>query len=433
MTDYLPELTPDLLVVGAGPAGLAAAVTAAQGGAQVLLLDSAPAPGGQIWRGAQASQSGAAGKWLRALQSHPQIEVLAGYSVSWVEHGPAGRSLLAQGSGGIRRIRPARIVLATGASEIFVPFPGWTRPGVVGAGGLQAMLKSGFGVKGKRVVVAGSGPLLLAVAATLRQKGAIVLAVAEQTSWRQLLRFGLNTAGKSSQAIGLLRDLVGVPYWANTFPLRADGPDQSHLGQPGTQPSTQLGSVTLQRQGREVTLDCDLLAVGFGLKPDLRVAQLLGCKVAGGLVQVDHWNQTSLPGIYAAGEITGMGGVDKAVAEGTWVGHVATGQAQHLRGTAPSIAFAPFVQALARDFALRPELRELPQADTIVCRCEDVCHGDLQAYDHWTQAKLQTRCGMGACQGRVCGPATEVLYGWTAGGIRPPLLPTPIAALLDDP
>ena len=413
----MTDLTPQVLVLGAGPAGLAAALAAAQGGADVLLLDSNPAPGGQIWRGVTAAQATEAGRLVGQVQAHARIEVRPGCSLAFAERLPGRWRLVVSGPGGAFAAQPQRIILATGATEIFVPFPGWTLPGVVGAGGLQAMVKSGLDIAGQRVVLAGSGPLLLAVAATLRQRGAKVLALAEQTPPMHLAQFG-RVAGKPAQAAGLLWQLRGVPLWAGAYPVRASGTDH-------------LKAVTLQRGGRQVTLGCDWLATGFGLRPDLRAAGLLGCAAEGGAVQVDSWQQTSQPGVYAAGEVTGIGGVEKALAEGHWAGCAATGQAERLRGPAPSAAFRPFVQALARHFALRPELRDLPDPHTTVCRCEDVQHGDLRPFNSWTQAKLQTRCGMGACQGRVCGAAASVLYGWDSLSSRPPLLPTSIATFLD--
>ena len=413
----MTDLTPDILVLGAGPAGLAAAHAAAQGGARVLLLDSSPAPGGQIWRGTRAGDRGAAGQLLQAIQHQPLIEVRSGCTLAFAEVDSCGQRLVFGGPQGAFGVRPGRTILATGATELFVPFPGWTLPGVVGAGGLQAMVKSGLKVAGQRVVLAGTGPLLLAVAATLRERGARVLAVAEQAPLAQVARFGLSAA-KPGQAAELLWGLRGVPLWADTFPLRATGEGR-------------LQAVTLRRVGREVKLECDWLATGFGLLPDLRAAGLLGCKVQRGVVQVDSWQQTSVPGVYAAGEVTGIGGVEKALAEGHWAGCAATGQVERLAGTAPQTAFAPFVRSLERHFALRPELRGLPEPQTTICRCEDVRHGDLGRYASWTQAKLQTRCGMGTCQGRVCGGAASVLYGWDSRSPRPPLMPTPIGTFLE--
>ena len=412
--------TPDILVIGAGPAGLSAALAAAQGKVSVTILDAAAGPGGQLWRGARLGEAGPAAKWLAALDAQPRVAWLTQAQVTWAE--PAGTSFIWNVSTpqGMRRLRPQRTILATGASEVFLPFPGWTLPGVVGAGGLQAMTKSGLEVRGKRVVVAGSGPLLLAVAAGLRQHGARVLGIAEQASLPNLARFAaiaLRQPSSRDQAQGLAAALAGIPYWPGSYPTRAGGDGR-------------LQWVTLRRFGREVTLECEYLAVGFGLVPDLTLARSLGCQVVDGAVQVDAWQQTSLAGVYAAGEITGVGGVGKALLEGRVAGCAASGQIERLKAApAEATRHAAFAAGLKQHFALRPELRQLAAPDTIVCRCEDVCHAELQPHRSWTSAKLQTRCGMGACQGRVCGPAAAALYGWVSTDPRPPLFPVSMAQL----
>ncbi|GGO18741.1 FAD-dependent oxidoreductase [Deinococcus humi] len=415
----------EVVVVGAGPAGLTAALVAAQGGLQVLLLDAQPGPGGQIWRGAAAGQKGAAGDLLREVASHPAITVLSGAEVVAAEAGGRTHLLSVTSAAGLRHLHAERIILATGATERFLPFDGWTLPGVVGAGGLQAMHKGGLDVRGRRVVVAGSGPLLLAVAAGLRRAGARVLAVAEQASLPDVAAFGMAAArlpGKSREALALATGLLGVPYWADCAVVSAGGQDQ-------------LQSVTLRRGRREITLDCDWLAVGFGLVPETRVAALLGCPLDGaGAVQVSAWGATGVPGVYAAGEVCGIGGVDGALLEGFVAGCAASGQMERLRDAPRRAALQRrFQRVLERSFALRPDRLPTPSPTTVVCRCEDVRHGQLQPFTDWTAAKLQTRCGMGACQGRVCGPACETVYGWRFGGVRAPLAPLPLAHLLEDP
>lgn len=422
----LLELRPDLLVVGAGPAGLSAALAAAQGGVSVLLADLNPGgPGGQIWRGARPDGVGESGRLLREVRTHPGITPLYGAHLVLAEGSGHGRVLQFSTPGGAVRVRPGRVIVATGATERFLPFPGWTLPGVVGAGGLQAMVKGGLEVRGARVVVAGSGPLLLAAAAGLRAEGARVLAVAEQAGLGGLAGFALAAAhsgGKVGEAARLAWALRGVPYHLGTSPLRATG-------------SGRLERVTLRGPFGERTLACDWLAVGFGLVPDTRAAALLGCELGpGGAVRVGPWQDTSVPGVYAAGELTGVGGADKARLEGFVAGCAASGQAERLRDAPAELHQArAFQVALERGFALRPGLRALPSPDTIVCRCEDVTHAQLRSCASWTEAKLQTRCGMGPCQGVVCGPATETLYGWHSPGIRPPLSPIPLSELLSEP
>lgn len=414
----------DIAVIGAGPAGLTAALHASRSGADVLVIDAQPGRGGQIWRGAHADRPGPATTLLRELDACPNVRWRGQTEVAWVEGDGTHRELILSSPEGLSRQPARRVILATGAVERFLPFPGWTLPGVVGAGALQAMVKAGLGVRGQRVVVAGSGPLLLAVAAGLRTAGAVVLGVAEQAPMVSAARFGLAAArlgGKTREAAGLAWALRGVPYWPGTYPLHADG--DGHLE-----------TVTLRRGGRDVTLECDWLAAGFGLVPETRVAALLGCALTdSGAVRVDAWGQTSVPGVYAAGEVTGVGGVDMARHEGLVAGCAATGQIERLSDAAATSArHRAFQTTLDTAFTLRPDLRALPSPDTIVCRCEDVTHATLRGQHSWAEAKLKTRCGMGACQGRVCGPATETLYGWRFSGVRPPLVPLPLSDLLAD-
>src|SRR6185503_3113286 len=173
----------ELLVVGAGPAGMAAAWRAAQNGLRVCVVDDNPAAGGQIWRGGPPE----AQVWFERIRS-VDVEVINGARV-FQQLGPG--ILLAETNSGVCELNYSSVVLATGARERFLPFPGWTLPNVMGVGGLQALVKTGLPIEGKRVVVAGSGPLLLAVAAYLRKRGGEVLIVAEQASVSQLARFGI--------------------------------------------------------------------------------------------------------------------------------------------------------------------------------------------------------------------------------------------------
>jgi NADPH-dependent 2,4-dienoyl-CoA reductase/sulfur reductase-like enzyme len=193
----------DVLVVGGGPAGMAAAVRAAEGGVRVGLVDDNANCGGQIWRGAsEVGLSQDAARWSSLLRS-ANVTKLYGKRVF---HQAEAGVLLAEGADDLCELRYTSLVVATGARERFLPFPGWTLPNVMGAGGLQAMVKSGLPIRGKRVVVAGTGPLLLAVAAYLRKKGAEVAIVCEQASWTSLARFGselLGHPGKIAQGLQL--------------------------------------------------------------------------------------------------------------------------------------------------------------------------------------------------------------------------------------
>ncbi len=416
----------DVLVIGAGPAGLAAAHAAMTHGARVGIVDDNPLAGGQIWRGGPEQQADARAPALwQALRASDRVDYLPHTRVMYsVQPG----QVLVQHASGAATLHYDRLILATGARERLLPFPGWTLPGVTGAGGLQALAKGGYPLEGKRVVVAGSGPLLLASAATLRAKGAQIVAIIEQASTPALLGFGLGllaTPSKISQAMQLMSELRGVPYLRNSYVRSAHGD--------GT-----LQSVQIQRGGeRELdTLQCDYLACGYGLLPNVELAQALGCATVAqderSAVQVDEWQQTSVPGVYCAGEGTGVGGVDLALAEGRIAGLAASGQ-QHQAETVfgERARWQKFAARLARAFVLRAEVRALAGDDTIVCRCEDVCHGELRTHTSWRSAKLQTRCGMGPCQGRICGGASEILYGWRPDAVRMPISPTRIASIIE--
>ncbi|MBP1206690.1 NADPH-dependent 2,4-dienoyl-CoA reductase/sulfur reductase-like enzyme [Duganella sp. 1411] len=415
----------DILVIGAGPAGLAAAHAACVSGVKVGIVDDNPLAGGQIWRGGPDQQADPRARALwNALREAPNVTFLP---QTRVLYSPEPGQLRVQTPTAADTLRFGHLILATGARERLLPFPGWTLPGVTGAGGLQALSKGGYPLQGKRVVVAGSGPLLLAVAATLKLKGAHIVAIVEQAGTPALARFALGlmaTPSKISQALGLAARLRGVPYLRDSYVRSAHGD--------GT-----LQSVLVQRgKGRELeTLQCDYLACGYGLMPNVELAQALGCDTATvgaqTVVAADHWQQTSVPGIYCAGEGTGVGGVDLALVEGRIAGLCASGQILQAHADfGRRDRWRKFAASLARAFAPRPELATLAGDDTIVCRCEDVSHGELRTHTTWRCAKLQTRCGMGPCQGRICGGATEVLYGWRPDTVRLPISPARIDTLI---
>lgn len=400
----------DVVVIGAGPAGLAAAYRAAQNGLRVTVVDDNPTAGGQIWRGEQAKPvSREAQAWFEKLRS-VEIQLINGARVF---QQPASGTLLAETPEGVSELRYDSLVLATGARERFLPFPGWTLPNVMGAGGLQALVKTGLPIDGKRVVVAGSGPLLLAVAAYLRTHGAEVLLIAEQASSLQLAKFAI-ASGKASQALGLKRQLRGVRYLSGAWVVAAHG-------------NGKLETVTLSRGEK---IECDYLACGYHLVPNVELAELLGCVAENGSVRVDRFQQTSVANVYASGEATGIGGLELSLVEGEIAGLAIAGKHDEARKLFNvRDKQRRFAARLNRTFTLRDELKQLAGPDTIVCRCEDVTFARLTAHDSWRAAKLQTRCGMGPCQGRVCGGAVEFLFGWRAESVRPPVLPVRIESL----
>ena len=417
----------EVLVIGAGPAGIAAATAAAENGRRVIVLDDNATAGGQIWRGATVDETGSSGRRntlkRRALErlQRSGAQVLGGRCVFSAEASGTLQTLQESATGSlVEEFHFEQLILATGARERFLPFPGWTLPGVFGAGGLQALVKGGYPVAGKRVVVAGTGPLLLAVAAHLVEDGAIVSSVIEQAATGQLMRFAASLAAHPAKLLQGARyrgKLWKTSYRTDCWVVEATAASDGD----------RLGAVRVTNGTRTWNEPCDLLACGYHLVPNTEIAALLGCEFRGSFVQTDSAQRTSLPNVFCAGEPTGIGGLEAALVQGEIAGLACTGRSEaslQRRATAERA----FAEGLEKAFALREELRSLPRLDTIVCRCEDVAFGSLPGYTGWTDAKLQTRCGMGPCQGRICGPAVEYLLGWKPGSVRQPLFPVPLEA-----
>lgn len=422
----------EVVVVGAGPAGMAAAIAAATCGKSVLVLDDNAAAGGQIWRkGLERDAQGASSDARKTRQmvmreafEASDAELLAGRRVVDAPRPGVLRAVVDTAEGPVQEsISWERLILATGARERLLPFPGWTLPGVLGAGGLQALVKGGYEVRGKRVVVAGTGPLLMAVAAHLKQRGATIVMIAEQAPVDQLMPF---VAGlwmhptKLYEGIRYGAALSRVPYRIGWWPVAVEREG------PGLR-------VRLTDGKRTQAESCDLVACGFHLVPNTELAALLGCGFDDDVVRVDEQQRTSVANVFCAGEPTGIAGLDAALVQGEIAGLAAAGRHEALAGLERRRAKErAFGERLNAAFRLRPEVCSLAAADTLVCRCEDVSYARLQEHSCWTEAKLQTRCGMGPCQGRVCGAAVESLFGWRAGSVRPPIFPVPISAFGDN-
>ncbi len=411
------EVNFEVAIVGAGPAGIAAACAAAESGRRVVVLDDTPWVGGQIWRGQQAKPTlGQAQRWIERFRKSGATLLDRTSAVA----SPQAGVLLAEHDGGPREIHYQKLILATGARELFLPFPGWTLPGVIGPGGLQALVKNGWPIDGQRVVVAGSGPLLLAVADGVKKYGAQVASVNEQAPWSRVINFGLGLwahPGKLVQGAGIAMRLLGVPYRCGVWPVRAEGDER-------------VRRVTLTNGQKTWTEDCDVLACAFNLVPNLELPLLLGCALAHGFVKVDQWQSTTVKNVYCAGEPTGVGGADCALVEGRIAGYAASGLTAEANALfSERASWHAFRIALATAFALRLELKSLASDDTVICRCEDVTLGRVRRHSGWRDAKLHTRCGMGPCQGRVCGGAVRELLGWEAESVRPPVFPASVGTL----
>lgn len=408
-------------IVGAGPAGLAAARAAVAAGARVLLIDAESAPGGQYLR-ADALRAARTGRPRTDATAVPAAVEYLPDTVLWaLEPVPGGTRLhlrtgLADGPERIGRVVdvPA-LVLASGAYDRALPFPGWQLPGVFTAGAAQALAKAQRVAVGKRVVVAGTGPFLFPVARSLVDAGARVAAVLEAGApVRGWARHPLGAAagtGKIPELAGHLAYLArhGIPYRTRMTVLETHGTAAVQAATIG-----RLDANWTPVPGGAHRMVVDAVCVGFGFTPQLELAVAAGCALADGFVQVDAAQATSVPGVFAAGELTGIAGAEFSAAEGELAGTAAACRLG-LRPEVPRRALRRvrggrrFAQALAAAHPVRPGWRSWLREETVVCRCEEVCHGELREAAANRQAtgarslKLITRAGLGPCQGRICG------------------------------
>ena len=258
---------------------------------------------------------------------------------------------------------------------------------------------------------------MVAVGAAFASAGAEVVGVFEQATAKQLVQFGLKVFSFSrlKEGLGYFAALGGTPYQTGTWVTAARGGDA-------------IESVTLTDGRRTWDEPCDLLACAYGLVPNVELHELLGCEITNGKVLTDYNMESSIKGVYSAGEPLGIGGLDLALAEGTLAGTLAAGK-EDLAARARVDRHSTFRRIFDESFKLRPEVLALATNDTILCRCEDVRLGAIDPSWSQRKAKLYTRIGMGPCQGRVCGPATRCLFGWAPDRARPPLFPTEVNIL----
>ncbi|MFE6332292.1 NAD(P)/FAD-dependent oxidoreductase [Streptomyces sp. NPDC057806] len=452
---------PHLAVIGAGPAGLAATAAAAAHGLRVTLIDAAPEAGGQFYRRPPAALRARHPEalhhqwrtWERlrdGLHTHVKAETvrqLTGHHVWLVErrrHGFTVHALVGPEQREPAEVRADAVLLATGGYEKVLPFPGWTLPGVVTAGGAQAMLKGGLAVSGRTAVVAGTGPLLLPVATGLAAAGVHVAALVDSAApvafvrrSRALLAEPAKVLEGAGYAARLLRHRVRT--------LTGHTVVEAH----GTARLEAVTVAALDRAGRVRPgtgrrIPCATLAVGHGMLPGADLAETLGCRLDALAVHVDDEQRTDVPGVWAAGETTGIGGSALSLAEGHIAGRSA---AARLQGTAPDprawaaagrtrTRLRAFFAALDTVCAPPAHWADLITDDTVVCRCEEVTGGAIReavaglgAGDART-VKLLTRAGMGWCQGRMCGPAVAGLAGCALTPSRGPFArPVPLGVL----
>ena len=468
----------ELAIVGAGPAGLEAAIAAAAAGVQVTVVDGSPQPGGQYFkqlpdtfrtdektRHKQVAQS--------LFNRFNQLDVqLLSDTLVWGAF-PAddgdGWLLNLHGPQAPHSLGANTLILATGAYDRPVSFPGWTLPGVMTAGAVQNLLKSQHVLPGKRVLLSGTGPLQLAVAAGLVKAGAEVVAVLE--------------GAKVANLRGLKR---AAAMWGQWPRLREGWDYFSTLKRAGS--PLRLGWSVVEARGddevREVdiaqlcddwqpladsreTVAVDTLVIGYGFIPAVQLSRLLGCRhefrpEQGGYVPVrDDRMQTSLPGVYAVGDGAGIGGAELSRVEGRVAGSSAAQYLGKLSALQAQTAIDTQRSALARErrfaemlgdlFTPGPHFYNLSVDSTIICRCEEVTLGEIrEAVSRGTQSvnevKGLTRCGMGNCQGRICGELVARAIAAEQGLVddypdciesvgtftpRPPIHPLPLSVLAD--
>ncbi len=444
----------DSVVIGAGPAGLAAAAALTGAGRRCALIDMGHLSGGQFWRHPEPDLLAATGTdeglghhhWgtyrrLREsldravtadlLDYRPGTQVWAitplpdgaGFDL----HLTAAVTAVEQAPTGPGPIRTRTLLLATGAYDRQLPFPGWTLPGVMAAGGVQALIKGHRVLAGRRAVVAGTGPFLLPVAANLARAGAASVTVCEANS---LARWGRDPWG-AIQEPG--KGLEGVEY-AGTFlrhriGLRTRTTVVAALGDERVEAVrlARLDATGTVVPGTEREVEADLVATGWGFTPSLELplaldADVRVCADGSLVVDVDADQRTSVAGVFAAGEITGVGGATQALAEGELAGlsvlaELGTALDDRRRGklrrrVARGSRFAAAMHAAT---PVPAHWSSWLTDDTLICRCEEVTYGALRALGEEVDAteprtlRIAGRPGMGMCQGRVCGYAVGCL------------------------
>ena len=459
----------DLVIVGAGPAGMAAAVAAVRAGVGVTLIDENRATGGQIYRQPPAAldslsvptdESSAHGKhMIRELESlKSQIEWLPNTSV-WGYF--PDRKLAVRSADGWQIIAAKQVIFATGAYEFVPPFPGWTLPGVMTPGGAQSMVKTMKILPGNRILIAGSGPFLLVVAGLLHASGAEVVGVLETARRRDAVRHlpGLfsnpNLLLQGRRYLKQLRKANIPLHWGHLV-TKAEG-DQS------------LKSVTFTAcdgggtpHGGESTINVDTLCVGYGFVPRTELAQMADCTMkycellGGWIPRVDSTLCTSVPGIRVAGDGGGVAGAIVAELEGTVAGLAAAREIGALDETAYQAQHKPlakqlrklqtFRSALDHIYRIRPGLLDLACPDTTICRCEEISRKEMEdgiefGGTNISTLKVITRIGMGPCQGKMCWPTVARLIAEKEGKsvaeigdlrVRPPIGPLAMSDLLHE-
>uniref|UniRef100_UPI003B52EDBB FAD/NAD(P)-dependent oxidoreductase n=1 Tax=Roseovarius indicus TaxID=540747 RepID=UPI003B52EDBB len=450
----------DLVIIGAGPAGMAAARQAADAGLSVVLLDEQPGPGGQIYRDiTRASPTRRAllgkeydkGASLAEGLQHPDITHISG-AVVWQIEDDAQVAYTANGIGAL--VTGKRLLIATGALERPMPVPGWTLPGVMTAGAAQILIKQS-GLVVENAVLAGAGPLLYLVAAQMCRAGTPPLALVEtQTASDRLLALRHGAGALRGwryllKGLGLLRELrrAGVKRYTGADDTAIEG-------------KTRAEALRFSVKGQTHRLPCDTVLLHHGVVPNTQVARGLGVPhrwhagQGAFCPERNDWGGTPVDGVFIAGDGAGIGGAEAAAIAGRLSALEIARQLATLTLAERDAAAQPLRRRLRRDLAARPFLDRAyppyalalsPADDTIVCRCEEVTAGDIRGMARLgcrgpSQAKAFGRQGMGPCQGRYCGLTVTGLLAAETGQspdqtgyyrIRPPFKPVTLQELAD--
>ena len=448
----------ELIVIGAGPAGMAAALQAAHFGTDVAVIDDQPYPGGQVYRQVDHSPltdadvlgtDYAYGKQQVLSFRQAKIDYIANASVWFIDDSGLIGVLL---NDDCHSVRAQKVIIAGGAQERPMPFPGWQLPGVMTAGAGQVMLKSA-GLIPESVVLAGSGPLLLLLVTQYLKAGVKIRALIDTrpvNSWVKSLRYLLSALSAIDYLIKGLRMVLairraGIPVYRNVSDLRAEGDDQ-------------LEAIAFQSAGKPVRLETELLLIHQGVIPALQLSQLAGCEHTWDESQQcwttrsNRWGKTSLDNVFVAGDGSKIIGARAANLSGRLAGLQVCYELNKLDESRRDKLAAPLRQSMNRHSSIRPFLDTfyrvtaefiVPADDTMICRCEEVYASEIrQVAQHGclgpNQAKAFSRCGMGPCQGRQCGQTVSAILAEAQQcspketgfyRVRPPIKPVTLGQL----
>ena len=410
-----------IAIIGAGPAGLAAAKVAAESNAEVILLDSAPRPGGQYWRhrdDVQGYKSHRASGYFDSVIDSKNVTYIHGAQVWSATRGKNAITLNYLHEGIEKSITVEKLILTTGAYDRSLPFAGWELPGSMTPGAAQALLKGHGVIAGKKILVSGTGPFLLPVAVGLAEAGAEVLGIIEAHSPLRWLRSPLALILNPQKALELLYYLRKIRKHSLHISF-----GRAVIGFNGRKATLSRVKSNLESTGKVTEIECDVVAAGWGFNPDVTLGGILGCnqrvdRDGSVIFSVDSEQRSSQQNVWIAGEATGIGGADLALAEGEIAARSALNKSIPLSLKFKRLRLQIFATALQRSYPVGNGWQDWIKPETKICRCEEVSHSEicqsvteLSAQDSRT-SKLFTRAGMGLCQGRVCSRnVSEIIAG----------------------